>query len=186
MSKKITSIKWAPDRGIAGNSTGVFTFVSTVALKVYDNGTGVETSYPAGTNRISVNRTALSGKILNHVFVFKDSSTNKNFYTYVIKILPQPLVSISWTPDYPFDPNGGARNGYGIADLKSIGATSVTFLGTTIEIPTGQTSKRANLPVDIAYLFRSASSGFGAWLDIRTTGTDGQEKILRIELRIKG
>lgn len=187
MAKKITSAKWAPDRGIAGNSKGVFTFVSTVALKVYDSGTGVETPYPAGTNKISVNRTALSnGKILNHVFVFKDSSTNKNIYTYVIKILPQPLVSISWTPDYPFDPNAGVRNGYGIANLKSIGATSVTFLGTTIEIPTGQVSKRANLPADIAYLFRSASSGVGAWLDIRTTGTDGQEKILRIELRITG
>lgn len=187
MAKKITSTKWAPDLGISGNSKGEFTFVSTVTLKVYDSGTGVETSYPAGTNKISVNRTASSnGKSLNHVFAFKDPSTNKNIYTHVIRILPQPLVSMSWTPDYPFDPNAGPRNGYGIANLKAIGTTSVTFFGTTIEIPTGQVSKRANLPVDIAYLFRSASSGVGAWFNLRTTGTDGQEKILRIELRING
>jgi hypothetical protein len=182
-AKKITSAKWAPELGIPGNSKGVFTFVSTVPLTVYNSATGLETQYPAGTNKISVNRTPEPGKTINQAFAF--SYQGKVIYIYSIKLESSPLVYARWTPKNPYSSSSLIKSSEGTLNLKWVGVQQLAIpqLGIpTMTLPAGNSqSIPFNLPTEVTKIVRGDLKTYAELFLNATLTADGKQKPVRIK-----
>jgi len=183
-AKKISGAKWAPDLGIPGNSKGVFSFVSTVPLTVYNNENGSNTSYPAGTHKITVNRTPAAGKTINQIFAF--SYNGKVIYTYRIKLQSSPLIVGRWTPKNNFDARSLIKSGEGTLAFKWVGVSSIAIpqlgLPNTTLPPGNNYSIPLNLPPDVTKIVRGDLKIYVELLLTADLVADGQTKTVRINL----
>lgn len=176
VSKVITSTKWAPDRGIAGNSKGVFTFTSTVSLRVVSF--GLDQMYPAGTHRIKVDRIPPTAPgSLTHTFIFYRGS--QRIWTHTFKILSQPLVSMRWIPKFPFDKNALIKSGEGTLKIDALGVQNISIPQFNFSVnapPGGRLDIPLNLPPDITNLVRNE---FALYVELFIRAkllADGKEK----------
>jgi hypothetical protein len=156
MASKVTSTKWAPDMGIPGNSSGVFSFTISAPLYVKNSFTGQKTLYQAGSHRISVVRTPPSTAAVSQVFQFFDGT--KVVWTYVIRMLGHPLLGArfifanTWNGSSIIKSSEGTFNAVGLG----INSISIPLLGLpTIDFPANaKISVPLTLPSELTRIVR--------------------------------
>lgn len=161
MANKVTSTKWAPDMGIPGNSSGVFSFTISAPLYVKDSFTGQKTLYQAGSHKISVVRTPPSTAAVSQVFQFFDGT--KVVWTYVIRMLGHPLLGARFNFARPWDPSSIIKSSEGTLNVVGKGFQSISIPALQVPTITLPAGGKIVMPLTLPSAWTAVVRGLGTF-----------------------